>query len=107
MTGWLAHRPVQRGFESQRPVGRVPPTEAVQRVLVELQRVGSAPRQVARGWLARCPAHDDQHPSLSVSEGREGCVLLKCRTGCATERVLAALGLRWQDLFVAPRRRLR
>ena len=28
------------------------------------------------GWSARCPAHDDYNPSLSVAEGDDGRVLL-------------------------------
>ena len=27
---------------------------------------------------ARCPAHDDHDPSLSVSEGQDGKLLVKC-----------------------------
>lgn len=52
------------------------------------------------GWLARCPAHDDQHPSLSISEGDDGRVLLKCFGGCETEAVVRALGLSMADLFL-------
>jgi hypothetical protein len=48
-------------------------------------------RRVRRGYLARCPAHDDQHPSLSIALGRTGGVLLHCFAGCAFVDVLAAL----------------
>jgi hypothetical protein len=27
------------------------------------------------GWMARCPAHDDQNPSLSISCGQDGRIL--------------------------------
>ena len=54
------------------------------------------------GWKARCPAHDDRSPSLSVSEGRDGRVLLKCFAGCSAEDVLAALGLKMSDLYQSP-----
>lgn len=50
-------------------------------------------------WLARCPAHEDKHPSLSVATGHDGAVLLHCWGGCDTGDVLAALGLDWPDLF--------
>ena len=50
-------------------------------------------------WMARCTAHDDHNPSLSISEGADGRILLKCHAGCATESVLAALGLQARDLF--------
>ena len=48
---------------------------------------------------ARCPAHDDREPSLSISAGDEGKVLVHCHAGCDQARVIAALrscGL-WDD----------
>jgi putative DNA primase/helicase len=54
------------------------------------------------GWIARCPAHQDRSPSLSVTEGDQGRILLTCHAGCATESVCAALGLRVNDLFAEP-----
>ena len=53
-----------------------------------------------KAYVAQCPAHDDQIPSLSVSEGMDGRVLLNCHTGCTTENVVDALGLSLADLFV-------
>jgi putative DNA primase/helicase len=40
-------------------------------------------RPTGRGWVARCPAHDDRTPSLSIRETHEGRVLLKCFAGCS------------------------
>ena len=51
------------------------------------------------GWLARCPAHDDRRPSLSIGVGRDGRTLLKCFAGCPTEAVIAAVDLTMRDLF--------
>jgi len=48
-------------------------------------------------WVARCPAHDDRDPSLSVSV-KEGRVLIHCFAGCAPDEVLGAVGLTWRDL---------
>jgi hypothetical protein len=53
-------------------------------------------------WLARCPAHDDKSPSLSVRECDDGVVLLHDFGGCDSADVLAALGLELKDLFPAP-----
>lgn len=50
------------------------------------------------GYIARCPAHEDRSPSLSVTEGDEG-ILVKCHAGCLTEAVVEALGLEMKDLF--------
>lgn len=47
--------------------------------------------RAGRGWVARCPAHDDRKPSLSIGEGRDGTVLIHCHAGCDQQRVLRAL----------------
>lgn len=51
------------------------------------------------GYVARCPVHDDHHPSLSVKQGDDGRVLLHCFAGCTTDEIVAAVGLQTQDLF--------
>lgn len=56
---------------------------------------------------ARCPAHEDKTPSLSVSEGEDGRVLLHCFGGCSAEAVVAAMGLKMSDLFIADANRQR
>lgn len=56
------------------------------------------PRQNKRGWIACCPAHQDRHPSLAISDGERG-VLLKCWAGCAVEDITAAVGVSVTDLF--------
>lgn len=45
-------------------------------------------------WTAKCPAHDDHSPSLSISESSDGLVLVKCFSGCSQEAVLDALRAR-------------
>ena len=50
---------------------------------------------------ARCPAHDDKNPSLSVKIGDDDCVILKCFAGCPTEDVVEALGWKMRDLFAS------
>lgn len=49
-------------------------------------------------WIARCPAHDDRDPSLSIRDAGDR-VLLKCHAGCPAEAVVSALGLELRDLF--------
>jgi hypothetical protein len=51
------------------------------------------------GWSARCPAHDDGNPSLSINTGDDGRALVKCHAGCKSDDVLAALGLTMVDLM--------
>jgi len=55
-------------------------------------------RRVGDGWIARCPAHEDHNPSLSIRE-ENGRVLLHCHAGCSIERVLEAVGLKIANLF--------
>lgn len=50
-------------------------------------------------WLARCPAHEDRSPSLSIRETDEGAALLHCFAGCTAAAVLAAVGLEFADLY--------
>jgi hypothetical protein len=64
-------------------------------------------------WLACCPAHEDQNPSMAVRETDEGVVLVHCFAGCGIDAILGALGLQFDALFpdkpsadfVAPMRR--
>lgn len=63
-----------------------------------LSKIPSA-KPHANGWQALCPAHADQNPSLSISEGKGGRVLLKCHAGCDTKDIVAALNLRMADLM--------
>jgi putative DNA primase/helicase len=56
--------------------------------------------RVHNGYLmALCPAHDDREPSLSLKEGDDGRVLIKCHAGCTTENIVEAIGLEMHDLF--------
>ena len=54
---------------------------------------------------ALCPAHGDKHQSLSVSEGEDGKILVKCHYGCSTQDIVSAMGLTMQDLFPEPGKR--
>ena len=66
---------------------------AVDRVIRALKAHACRPKPSGEGWSARCPAHDDRQPSLSVGEGSGGRALVKCHTGCSHQQVLQALGL--------------
>jgi len=48
-------------------------------------------RKVGGGWIARCPAHEDGKPSLSITEAKGGKVLMRCHAGCEQVRVIAVL----------------
>jgi putative DNA primase/helicase len=58
-------------------------------------------------WTARCPAHDDHTPSLSIRDAEENKVLVRCHAGCDQERVIAALRGRGLSAENGPRPLLR
>jgi hypothetical protein len=65
-------------------------------------------KRCRHGWQVRCPAHADKSPSLSVTEGEDGRILVKCWAGCTVEAITTALGITLCDLFqdnhLTPRR---
>ena len=68
-------------------------TEALLALLKDVRQVGPG------RWVARCPAHEDRTPSLSIREAEDGRILMHCFAGCRTSDVLQALGLTFRDLF--------
>lgn len=50
--------------------------------------------KVGGGWMARCPAHEDRIPSLSIHDTDDGKVLVRCHAGCDQARVMEALRTR-------------
>jgi len=69
-----------------------------------LERAGDA-QKAGEGWLVSCPLpghgkdRGDRDPSVSVTEGDDGRVLVNCLAGCETERIVPAWGLTMADLF--------
>lgn len=59
-------------------------------------------RKTSTGWVARCPCrNDDSNPSLSVSEGNDGRVLVTCHRAmsCNVDEICSSVGLRVSDLM--------
>ena len=75
------------------------PASPVAHVLGQLETRGCNPKQAGDGHTARCPAHEDKQASLSVGEGDDGRVLIKCHAGCEVKAICSALGLDLHDLF--------
>lgn len=65
--------------------------------LEEVARRFEATRSGA-GFMARCPAHEDDRASLGISQ-ENGKVLLHCFAGCVTDAILRAKKLTMKDLF--------
>jgi hypothetical protein len=74
-------------------------TDPVRNVLSRLKGVKQHANGVPK-WEAKCPAHEDRKPSLGVSVGNDGKVLLYCQAGCSFDSVVKAMGLEPSDLFL-------
>ena len=70
-------------------------TSPLENLLSRLQKV----KAHGHRYMACCPAHDDRDPSLSVREGDDGKVLVKCFAGCTLADIARAVGLEVKDLF--------
>ena len=47
-------------------------------------------RKAGKGYILRCPAHDDHRPSLSLAV-RDGKLLVKCHAGCSQKALIVKL----------------
>lgn len=60
------------------------------------------------GFKCHCPNPNhgsdgkDSSPSLRITVGENGTILIQCRVGCPTEEVLKALGLNFSHLYPSP-----
>lgn len=74
----------------------------INRALDRLDKV----RQVGPDkWVACCPAHTDETPSLTIKNTSDR-ILVHCFGGCTPSQVVSAMGLELRDLFIeskAPR----
>ena len=66
---------------------------------------GGKARKLGTRWQVSCPVPDhgrgrgDRTPSLSIGEGDDGRILMRCFAGCSTEAICRALGIELRDLF--------
>jgi 5S rRNA maturation endonuclease (ribonuclease M5) len=74
-------------------------TTAYARLLDTLRDAGKTVKANGSHADAQCPAHDDQHPSLGISNVPGYGVLIRCRAGCENSDIVSALGLTMADLF--------
>jgi len=63
-----------------------------------LSRLAAVRPVGANRWLARCPAHQDRSPSLSIRTAGAR-TLFHCHAGCDPDDILAAVGLSWRELY--------
>lgn len=72
---------------------------SIEHILTQLKGVRRGPN----GYIAKCPAHEDNKASLSIGES-DGKVVLKCFAGCLPGRIIETIGLEWKDLFDGAKR---
>ncbi len=63
-----------------------------------LAKLIGKPKRKGRGWVVKCPTHNDKTPSLQIDPGRKA-TLVYCNAGCATSDVLAAVGVTMSQLY--------
>ena len=66
--------------------------------ITEITQKLNGVRKSQDGFIARCPAHDDEKQSLSLGQSG-GKVLLNCFAGCPPDKIVEAMGLEFKELF--------
>jgi putative DNA primase/helicase len=61
-------------------------------------------RRSGTGWIARCPAHEDKAPSLSLRVTETGRLLAYCHAGCSFRKIREALGLSGERFAPSPQK---
>jgi hypothetical protein len=64
-----------------------------------LDRLEGVRQCTTDSWVARCPAHEDRSPSLTVRDAGDGMVLMHCFTGCDVTAIVESIGLELSALF--------
>jgi putative DNA primase/helicase len=81
--GGEPHRRRSNGTRRQNGVEHLSAEQAAKRIDPKARRNG-------KGWSARCPVHDDEDPSLSVSDKADGGLLVCCHANCSQDDLIAA-----------------
>jgi len=76
----------------------------IDNTLTALERHGCNLSRDGESWRTSCPSSLHAHgnrksPALSISEGNDGAVLIKCHAGCGADDIVGAIGLDLKDLF--------
>ena len=79
--------------------GGPPPAVVIHELL---DRLAGTRTSGGAGWRARCPGHDDWDASLSIRPDDDGRRPLACRSGCAFDAIVAAVGLEANGSSVRP-----
>jgi hypothetical protein len=87
-------------MEYYNPYFKKPEAHYFKAILLTIaHRTNHQPKLYGRGYLVRCPSHNDTNPSLSIAEGNDGRILLKCFAGCTIKDICHSLDIEIRDLF--------
>ena len=64
-----------------------------------LSRLEKVKHKGDNSWLACCPAHNDKHPSLGITEKDERVLIYCFSHQCEVSDIVHAVGLELSDLF--------
>ncbi|MCX5924611.1 MAG: hypothetical protein NTZ68_04260 [Candidatus Dependentiae bacterium] len=78
---------------------KVEPLNFEQCVSLIAHQTHSQPKIYRSGYKLACPAHDDRHPSLAISQGDDGKILIYCFSGCTIDDICTSLNINKKDLF--------
>ena len=84
-------RPLPRGGHRRVPRTQPEPGGRVTTWRAETVTLALGGRRHGRYGMARCPAHEDRRPSLSLANGTDGRLLAFCHATCTFDAILAAL----------------
>lgn len=56
-------------------------------------------RRQGSGYVAKCPAHEDNKASLGINQAQDGKILLKCYAGCTFDAIVQELGIEKKELM--------
>lgn len=79
----------------EKPDSIIPNGSPISKLLSRLDGV----KKKGNDFVALCPVHGDEKPSLSLKETSDGKVLLKCFVGCSVKSIVDELHLQMSDLF--------
>ena len=64
-----------------------------------LARIDNVKQVGAEQWHGNCPACNDKHGHLYISQSRDGVILLDCKHGCTFDEIVSAVGVEKKQLF--------
>lgn len=72
----------------------------LQKLIDALEHAGCNVKKTgSKTYKSQCPAHEDNNPSLGITENSDGKISIKCFAGCEGSDILKKLGLDFEILY--------